>query len=129
MLVRLDDKRRLVLIPSPSTQPIQKKSPELATIFQLLQEVDDAADRIVLVTNVEPGRPPAQRPAALAPDALALLTRLGARHLTGVTLFNLWKVSLQAVDKARGQVEQLHGGEAGTFEVSASLLRLSELRV
>ena len=126
--VRLEGRRRLLVIPSAGTETLQKKSPELTEIFHLLQEAEDA-DRIVLVTNVDPETPPSGRPAALAPDALALLVRMGAAHLTGPMLFNLWKVSLQAMDKAREQVQRLHDGEPGTFEVSASLLRLSELKV
>jgi hypothetical protein len=127
--VHLEGRRRLLLIPSAGAETLQKKSPELTEVFHLLQDVAEDVDRVVLVTNVDPETPPSSRSAALAPDALALLVRMGAAHLTGPTLFNLWKVSLQAMDKAREQVQRLHDGEPGDFEVSASLLRLSELRV
>jgi len=126
--VRLDARRRLLVIPSAATETLQKKSPELTEVFHVIQDAGES-DRVVLVTNVDPATPPSDRPAALAPEALALLVRMGAVHVTGPTLFNLWKVSLQAVDKAREQVQRLHDGEAGTFEVSASVLRLSELKV
>jgi hypothetical protein len=127
--VRLDGRRRLLLVSSGGAQTLQRKSPELTEVFRLLQDVADDVDRVALVTNVDPESPPSARTAALAPDALALLVRMGAVHLTGPTLFNLWKVSLQAMDKAREHVQRLHEGEPGTFEVSASVLRLSELRV
>jgi hypothetical protein len=58
----------------------------------------------------------------LAPDALAFLARMGASHLTGPTLFNLWKLSLEDVDRARAQVERLHAAAPGSFELSASAL-------
>lgn len=121
--VRMEGKRRLLLIPSASTEAIQKKSPEVAQVFQTLQDVAEDADRVVLVTNVHPDTRPSDRPDALAADALAFVVRMGATHLTAPTLFNLWKVSLQALDRARAQVERLHGHEPGTFDLPVSVLR------
>ena len=129
VVARLDGGKRLLLIASGSTDTVQKKSPELTEVFHLLQDSTEEGDRVVLVTNVDPTTPPASRAAALAPDALALLARMGAVHLNGPTLFNLWKVSHQALDKAREQVQQLHAADAETFDVPPSLLRLSELRL
>jgi hypothetical protein len=43
--------------------------------------------------------------------------------VTGPTLFNLWKLSLQGLDRAHKQVERLHAHDAGTFELPASALR------
>jgi hypothetical protein len=123
VVVRIDPKRRLLVVPSPATEPIQKKSPELGFVFQMLQDVDDQSEHVVLLTNVDPETPPANRPAALTADALALLARMGASHLPGATLFTLWKLSLQGSDRARAQVERLHEHEGGTFELSASALR------
>ena len=72
----------------------------------MLQDVAGDSDRVALVTNVDAERRPADRSVQLAPDALAFLTRMGASHLTGPTLFDLWKLSLQDVDRARAQVER-----------------------
>jgi hypothetical protein len=127
--VRLDGRSRLLVLPSASTAPIQKKSAEISHVFQLMQEVAEEADRIVLVTNVDPQSKPADRPAALAPDALALLTKMGASHVTGPTLFSLWKLSLEGLDRARAQVSRLHAEDAGAFELPASLMRLSEMKI
>jgi hypothetical protein len=121
--VRLDGNRRLLLIPSATTEAVQKKSPEVAQVFQMLQDVAEEPDRVVLVTNVDPDTRPADRPAAVTPDALAFLVRMGARHVAGSTLFNLWKLSHEGLDRAREQVERLHAHDAGTFELPASALR------
>jgi hypothetical protein len=123
VLVALDRKRRLLLIASGATAAIQKKSPEVEAVFHMLQDVAEETDRVVLVTNVDAERRPAERAAQIAPDAFAFLVRMGASHVTGPTLFALWKLSLQDVDRARAQVERLHGDGAGTFELSASALR------
>lgn len=123
VIVRLDGRRRLLLIPSATSEAIQKKAPELTQVFQTLQEVAEESDRVVLVTNVSPERPPADRPAAMTPDALAFLVRMGASHVTGSTLFNLWKLSLHEMERARAQVERLHAHDGGTFELPASVVR------
>ena len=121
--VRLDGNRRLLLIPSATTEAVQKKSPEVAQVFQILQDVAEESDRVVLVTNVDPDTRPADRPAAVTPDTLAFLVRMGARHVAGSTLFNLWKLSHQGLDRAREQVERLHAQDPGTFDLPASALR------
>jgi hypothetical protein len=121
--VRLEGRSRLLIVASATPLPIHKKSPEIAQVFQVLQEVAEEADKVVLVTNVNPESRPADRPPAIAADALAFLVRMGASHLTGPTLFTLWKLSHQGLDRAREQVERLYAHDAGTFELPASLLR------
>ena len=121
--VRLDGNRRLLLIPSSSSGPVQKKGAELTEVFRVLQEVAGDPDRVVLVTNVDPETRPADRPPAIAPDALALLTRMGVIHFPASALFKLWKLSFQGMDRARAQVERLHAADPGTFELPASALR------
>ena len=122
--VRLDAHRRLLLIPSAATDAIQKKGPELAQVFQMLHEVaEDDADRVALITNADPGTRPADRAAAITPEALAFLVRMGASHLQASTLFALWKLSLNDAARARAQVERLYGQAAGTFELSLSQTR------
>src|SRR5436309_5696145 len=53
--VKVDGQRRLLLHVSATEQIVEKKSPELAHVFQLLHEIADDGDRVVLVTNSEPG--------------------------------------------------------------------------
>ena len=122
--VRLDAHRRLLLIPSAATDAIQKKGPELAQVFQMLHEVaEEKVDRVVLITNADPGTRPADRAAAITPEALAFLVRMGASHVQASTLFALWKLSLNDADRVRAQVERLHGQAPGTFELSPSQTR------
>jgi hypothetical protein len=123
VLAALDRKRRLVLIASDAAAPIDRRSPDVAAVFHTLQDVTEESDRVALVTNVDAERRPADRSVQLTPDALAFLTRMGASHVTGSTLFNLWKLSLQDMDRARAQLERLHAEAPGTFELSASALR------
>jgi hypothetical protein len=123
VIVRVEPRGRMLVVPSSTTGPVEKKSVEIAQVFQMLQETAGESDRVVLVTNVDPETRPSDRPAAITPDALAFLVRMGAVHLSGSTLFNLWKLSLQSLDRARAQVERLYAESTGTFELPASVLR------
>jgi hypothetical protein len=115
--VRLDGQRRLLLHLSESAEPLQKKSVELAHVFRVMHETAEEQDRVVLVTNSEAGKPPADRAEALAPEAMTFLARMGAIHVAGSTLFALWKLSLQDPDRARAQVERLYAQEGGTWQL------------
>ena len=119
--VRLDAHRRLLLIPSAATDAIQKKGPELAQVFQMLHEVaDENVDHVALITNADPGTRPADRAAAITPEALAFLVRMGASRVQRATLFALWKLSLNDAARARAQVDRLYEQTAGKFELSQS---------
>jgi hypothetical protein len=119
--VRLDAHRRLLLVPSAATESIQKKGPELAQVFQVLHEVaDEQVDRVVLISNADPGTRPADRADAITPEALAFLVRMGASHLPAPALFALWKLSLTDAGHARAQVDRWYGQAAGTFHLSQS---------
>ena len=119
--VRLDRERRLLIQTSGAVEPIQRKGTELAQVFQLMHETAEESDRVVLLTNVDASKRPAERAAAFAPDALAFFVRLGALHVTAPTLFALWKYGLVDPPRARAQVERMHGHVAGTFEPQAAL--------
>ena len=119
--VRLDRERRLLVQTSGAAEPIQRKGAELAHVFQLMHETAEETDRVVLVTNVDAAKRPADRAAAFAPDALAFFVRLGGVHITSPTLFALWKFGLVDPPRARAQVERMHGHPAGTFEPQAAL--------
>ena len=124
LAVRLDAHRRFLLVPSGAAEAIQKKGSELAQVFQVLHEVaDEKVDRVVLITNAEPGTRPADRADALTPEALAFLVRMGASHLQAFTLFALWKLSLTDAAHARAQVDRWYGQPAGTFQLSQSQTR------
>lgn len=120
--VRLDAKSRLLLHISNDASVVQKKSPELAHIFQLLHETADGGDRVILVTNTEATKKPSERQAPVSADALAFLTRLGATGVTSATLFTLWKLTLQDRDWAKQQVRRLHTEESGFFQIAPSAL-------
>lgn len=118
--VRLDKERRLLVQTSAAAEPIQRKGPELAEVFQLMHETAEESDRVVLLTNMDASKRPAERAAAFAPDALAFFVRLGALHITAPTLFALWKFGLVDPPRARTQVERMHAHAAGTFEPQAA---------
>jgi hypothetical protein len=115
--VRLDAHRRLLLHVSATNSIIQKRSTELARVFELLHTVAENADRVVLVANGDPRVRPADRPESIEPEALNLLHRLGANVLTGPTLFALWTLSLQDKGRARAYVDQLHQQDGGSLQL------------
>ena len=123
VVVTLDGPGRLLLHVSGDEQTVQKKSPDIAHVFQLLHEQADERDRVVLVTNSEPKKRPADRGEAVAPEALAFISRMGVGHVAASTLFALWKLSLQEPDRAREQVVRLHGHSGATFQMSSHALR------
>jgi hypothetical protein len=118
--VRLDGPGRLLLPVSASEQPIQKKSPDVAHVFQMLHEVAEEHDRVILVTNCEPGRRPSDRSEAVSSEALTFLNGMGAGHVSSATLFALWKLSLQEPDRARDQIARLHAHGRGSFQIPSS---------
>lgn len=121
--VKLEGNRRLLFHASAGTETIQKKGVELARVFQMLHEIAEDSDRVVLITNSDPGTKPADRAEAMTPEAVNFLIRMGASHLPATTLFTLWKLSLQNPDRAHAQVERLYAHAAvGTFELPASAL-------
>ena len=117
LTVNLDARRRLLLHVSSAEGLIEKKSPDIAQVFQILHEVAGDDDRIVLVANCEPSRRPADRREAIDPEAMKLLRRLGANVLLAPTLFALWTLSLQDRDRARAAVERLHAQDGGPSEL------------
>ena len=117
LTVNVDARRRLLLYVSPSQGLIEKKSPDIAHVFQMLHEVAGDDDRIVLVANGDPATRPADRRDPIDPEAMKLLRRLGANVLLAPTLFALLTQSLQDRDRARVSVERLHAQDGGTFEL------------
>ena len=117
LTVNVDARRRLLVHVSAAEGLIEKKSPDIAHVFQMLHEVAGDDDRIVLVANCEPSARPADRRDPIDPDAMKLLRRLGANVLLAPTLFALWTLSLQERDRARAMVERLHAQDGGTFEL------------
>ena len=115
--VNLDSRRRLLLYVSKSEGAIEKRSPDLAHLFQMLHELAKDDDRIVLVANPDPATRPADRGAPVDDDAMKLLRRLGANLLLAPTLFAVWTLSLQDRDRARSWIERLHTQDGGPFEL------------
>lgn len=125
VVVALEGRRRLLVHVSGDGLVIQKKSPEIARVFQVLQDVAEESDHVVFVTNAEPHQKPADRGRSVTAEAESLLSRLGVSHVSALTLFSLWKLSLQEPERAREQVVRLHAHEGGPFELPA-YARLSE---
>ncbi len=115
LAVRLDGGRRILMSVALEDDPIEKRSREIACLFQLLHERAEDADRVTLVTNVDSASPPASRRAAVTADALAFLQRMGGTHVGGPALFDIWKLSLQEPARAREQVQRLYAQESGSF--------------
>ncbi len=112
--VGLGGSRRLLLVVSGAGSPIQKTNEELARSFQAMQFAG-ANDRVVLVVNNDPTTPPADRPDPVLSDALGVLQRMGVNVLTTVTLFRLWRLSLEDQQKARMVLDRLHAQDGGQF--------------
>lgn len=117
LVVKLPDRRRLLVHISSSAESIQRKSPELTHVFRHVNETADATDRVVLVANTTPSVRPPERPAPVGPEAVELLQRLGANILTGAALFSLWRLSLEDKERARKIAERLHAQDGGLFVV------------
>ncbi len=115
--VGLDGSRRLLLVVSGAGSPIQKTNEELARSFQAVQFAGPN-DRVVLVVNNHPETPPADRPDPILPDAFGVLQRMGVDLLTTVTLFGLWRQSLEDQQKARKALDRLHAQDGGLFILS-----------
>jgi len=116
--VGLGGSRRLLLVVSGGGSPIQKTNEELARSFQALQFAG-ANDRVVLVANSHPAAPPEDRPEPILPDALGVLQRMGVNVLTTVTLFRLWRLSLEDQQKVRKALDCLHAQDGGQFLLPA----------
>jgi hypothetical protein len=106
---------RLLFRVAPDTGVIRKKSPELAHVFQTMQDFAADADRVVLVANSDPAKHPADRREGIDADAVAFLKRMGANFVASTTLFRLWMLSLQDLARARDYAERLHGQDGGIF--------------
>ena len=125
VVVGLESGRRLLVHVAGDGQVVQKKSPEIARVFQVLQELAEESDHVVFVTNAEPERKPADRGRSLTAEAEGFLSRMGVTHVSALTLFSLWKLSLQEPERAREQVLRLHAHEGGLFELP-SYARLTD---
>ena len=112
--VGLGGARRLLLVVSGASSPIQKTNEDLARSFQAVQFAG-TNDRVVLIVNNHPAIPPANRPDPILPDALDILQRMGVDVLTTVTLFKLWRLSIENQQKARQALDHLHAQNGGQF--------------
>jgi hypothetical protein len=112
--VTFGDARRLLLFVSSATGLVQKTDEELAQLFRVVQSAS-AEDRVVLVANNDPATPPADRPAAVLPEALAVLQRMGVNAITTAALFSLWRLSYEDPPRVRKVLERLHAQDGGPF--------------
>ncbi|MCC7010525.1 MAG: hypothetical protein IT184_17080 [Acidobacteria bacterium] len=114
--VRLKHGRRLLVEVADADGRIQKKSPAVARVFQLVQEVAGHNDRVVLVATSDAERRPTDRPDPVDADALALLERLGVNVMSGPAMFAFWSLWLQDADRARKYLDRLHEQDGGVFQ-------------
>ena len=112
--VSLGGSRRLLITVAGVSSPIQKTNEELTHSFQAVQHAGQN-DRVVLVVNSTPARPPADRHTPILPDALDVLKKMGVNVLTTVTLFRLWRQSLENQQKARQALDYLYQQDGGQF--------------
>jgi hypothetical protein len=112
----LGESRRLLLLVSCAASPVEKTNEELAQVFQAVQFAQPA-DRVVFLVNNDPATPPAARPDPVLPDALGMLRKMGVDVVSTVTLFRLWRLSLEDQQKARKGLERLHAQDGGLFVV------------
>ena len=111
--VKLNSKQRLLVHVVATDSVIEKKSPEIASIFRVVHEIAGSDDRVVLVANSDRLTPPKTRPPAVSAEAVDLLTRLGVNLLPSTTLFALWTQSQQEAQRARVYLERLHAQDGG----------------
>lgn len=111
--VKLDSKRRFCVHVATAESAIEKKSPELASVFRIVHEIAGSEDRAVLVTNTDRTVPPKARPAPVSSEAANLLERLGVNVLPAPALFTLWSFSLQDPQRARTYLDRLHAQDGG----------------
>ena len=117
IVVKLDSGRRLFLYVSPSEHAVQRRSPELAHVFQIIHEQASEGDRVVLIANHSPAVRPAERRDGLDGEAVSLLKRLGANYVAGPILFALWSLSLQDRERARAVFDRVHAQDGGVFVI------------
>lgn len=115
--VRLDGQRRLLLAAATSPEVVERKSHDVAEAFRMLQEFGGEHDRAVLIANPHSTIAPAARPEGIAPDALAILKRLGVNVLYGPSVFQVWTLALQDPERASRLVDRLHEQDGGVFPV------------
>jgi hypothetical protein len=115
--VKLDAGRRLLLHVAPIDGPVQKKSDELAQMFQLVHQVAGEHDRVILIADSDRGRRPADRAEPVTPEAVSFVQRMGVNVLKTHTLFTLWRISLQDHARARTLVDRLHAQDGGLFSL------------
>jgi hypothetical protein len=113
LAVKLDARRRFLVHVADGHGVIEKKSPELAATFRLVHEVGGDDDRTLLIASGDPAVPPKARAAAVTPDALKLLSRVGVNVMPAAMLFSAWSLAQQDPPLARGYMEKVHAMDGG----------------
>ena len=120
--VNLDTSKRLLVVVTGTDKKITNKSAEIRQVFETAQAITGEEDRLVLAANVQRERPVADREwlDSATPDALMLMTGLGAVFVTTATLFRIWKLSTENPQAATEHLLQLHAAAPGSFTFEAT---------
>ena len=113
IVVKLDARRRLLVRVADGNGVVEKKSPELAHVFRMVQELGGDNDRTLLVTSGDPTVPPKARGPAVTPEALKLLSQIGVNIMPAAMLFTAWSVAQQDPPLARGYMDKVHAMDGG----------------
>ncbi len=117
IVAKLGPSRRLLLVVSGASTPIEKTNGELAQAFQAVQFAS-AGDRVVLVAGNDRAVPPGERPDPIVREALEMLERMGVNVVATATVFRLWRLSLEDKPKARKALDHLHAQDGGVFVIA-----------
>jgi hypothetical protein len=117
--VDLGESRRLLIEVTGIEGSIQKKSPKIGQLFQTSQEEATDTDRVILAANVNRTKSASERSnlPAITPDALRLVSRLGANFVTTQTLYDIWKIGLHDRSLAQSHIMNLHRTEGQFFRL------------
>jgi hypothetical protein len=114
--VHLGNDRRLLVEVVSEQESLDRRSPHISRILQVLQEEAGERDRVVIVANIFPDvAPAARRMEPVTADALRLIQGLGANLVPTSALFGIWKQSLKDPQQGKSSVMNLYAMDGGIF--------------
>jgi len=116
--------RRLLIEVTGIESYIDKGSKKISQVLQVNQNVATPSDKIVVVVNAHRSLHPSERKDKIivTPDALRLLSGLGAVIVTTSQLYAIWELSRSDKQQARDRIETIYASAPGLFEDNADLV-------